>query len=1494
MLSTETLLSCDTRLSQQQESTSNSAPPTFKFPPPPSLIKTFLPLPAPPTTTLSSPAYVMSTSDVESNSDTSADDYATASGRSKISKVATKVPVATSLPPIGVFWDIENCQIPRGRSALSVAQTIRDNFFDGYREVEFVVVCDVKKENAQIIQELNDAQVNLIHVSSTCKNAADAKLRQSIRRFADIHAAPAAIILISGDVNFAADLSDLRHRKKMHVILLHNDRCSDSLILCASEHHDYTALVSNLPLRGTTCKITASGPAEVLVTGLPPGMDHSRIRNRLKRLSENCGGRVGIITDYATTIRFPNYEFASRCQKRIDSEHVFGSKIHVGPPVLVQPSPGRNYPTTHTGFGQQQQQRSQRRHYNSEGEHGGEYGGGQYSGGGGGYNSNQENIQDPTPGFQLWHSQNNKSSFQNYHRSSSNNGGGNGNGGTTAMNGGRPVLGNSNGNAGHYCKSGGQQQQQSSSQPITILKRTSPLPPNFLFNLNTSIPPPPLVNVPPQSNSSGGTNAANCSSSVANSSIPNERYFHPISSSSSNPPPSSSSSYPVELHVTNLDQSVEPSEMKRILGACFTEHVTSGPVHVSVFTQSDGTQAAAVKLRSAQDAQVAISQLHRKKIGFKRISISYSNSGVPNHSPALIRSQIISLLQEVPKYKLPLFKFREMFEMRYSTSISVSELYKMKDVCTISDESNGRIIALNPDQRENTTPSPINRQTNSTPLLEQPYCTLHFKLSHQNSSATLSSCAEDKGWAELEASTLPSVKLPLSEFAVRVTNLIELHAGALPLLSFPDCYEAQFGSLCPDESGVPLEHLVTCIRGVELVLNSYAGIKYLRKVDPSVMQAAGNSGPHASMLDDGNASCNETSPSVSPSLQGQMTLLCRELVDLLKTFPHCTMVFNKFIPAYHHHFGRQCRVADYGFTKLIDLLEAIPHVVQVMGEGSRRLITLSHRAQMRRFTSDLLRCLKSVPNKQCLMSAFPAVFARVHARPFDPVDYGLSSLSDLLANVSENTIVICPATTSTTCNGGVDEAAAGSENVPQEGDVMIAVPKREQTSDEIERTKKFSREVVEVLSHMPHYSILFNKFIPSYHHHYGHQCRVADFGFTKLIELFESIPEVVTIEDDVEDRRITLTTKEKLNVLLEQTKSLITLRSPITLDNLNASFSWQFGYPLRPVCYGCDSLDELVKKLESNIKVQDRKLIIAEDNLLSLKLFRIFLENSPRANPRIPLSDFINIYRKLYKVNIRVEELTGLSDVVTVVPKGGVDYVTLTPLQLFAKDIYHLLYACEGKMSLTSVESMYLKMFGTAVQCAVYGHQSLSSLLGSIASVVTIKGKHKQKILILNRSLSLVGISLPRENNNSSLVEHNNNKTGYYDMQHRGRKLTNSGPEYNGYKNGDYNGYKNGDNAFKSYKNGGAASNSNGCDSFYDTNSRRYSNPPHSSFADDSQNAAASNGVAAGQQGPVVHLPDFKIHPDTFTCTPLTSPYKGLPTAPHPSELPLPPFQINF
>ena len=69
----------------------------------------------------------------------------------------------------------------------------------------------------------------------------------------------------------------------------------------------------------------------------------------------------------------------------------------------------------------------------------------------------------------------------------------------------------------------------------------------------------------------------------------------------------------------------------------------------------------------------------------------------------------------------------------------------------------------------------------------------------------------------------------------------------------------------------------------------------------------------------------------------------------------------------------------------------------------------------------------------------------------------------------------------------------------------------EQTPEESEKTKQFCLEVVDLLKHSQQYRMMFNKFVPSYHHHFGHQCRVSDYGFTKLQDLFEAIPHVVEV-----------------------------------------------------------------------------------------------------------------------------------------------------------------------------------------------------------------------------------------------------------------------------------------------------------------------------------------------------------------------------------------------
>ncbi|XP_025194845.1 meiosis regulator and mRNA stability factor 1 isoform X2 [Melanaphis sacchari] len=1232
------------------------------------------------------------------------------------------------LPPIGVFWDIENCQVPKGRSAVAVAQAIRDRFFIGYREAEFLVVCDVKKENAQVVQELNDAQVNLVHVTSVCKNAADEKLRLSMRRFADLHGSPAAVVLVSGDVNFASDLCDIRHRKKMHVILLHNELCSESLILCANEHYNYTHLVEMLPLRNAL-RQCGNTPVEVIVSNLPVGIDPAKIRNRLKRLSENCGGRVGVINNCSTTIRFPTKEMAARAQKRMNKERVFNSQIVVSLPFAVKeessstsfisrpvPVQTREENIQHIATTiQYSSTNNMHSRFNMtpvtppatfENRKFGLYG--QQIKGGFGMSQMNSSVDNSMRNHNPWLTSNSVG-IQTWL-----------NGPQIPVNGARgpinykgkqmtkdnqeqidaihtqslppqiPLKQNENWMRHGYPTTMGH------GTPITILKRglsgTSQIdtqvgsttsmissngpPPYMMFGVNTSIPPPPIVNV-----------SRRVSPPTLMENTNPDRYFHPISPSYNNlvtnqAPPvlMAQQNNPVDLHVTNLDQNIDSVEMKNILFNTFREHVMV--LHVSVFYQSDGNFAAAVRVSSPQDAQYAISKLHRRKIGFKRIMIAYAHSGYPQN-PTLLRSQIAYILMEVPGQRLPLFKFREMFENRFMTSVSVSDLYKMKDVCLITEEPNHRIISLNPEYRN--TPSPLHHQPSSSSSMPMSnldksdavsYCPIHAKITKPT---------DDKGWAELEMPALPNVKVSLNEFSKRLHSLISSHNNYLILATICDCYEASFNeTLQTDEDGVPLEHIVTAVSGVELLQSCSIGIKYLTTSSASDI---GNMSVRSSTQESDTKSEASVSglKSISPPLANNLALLSRELVDLLKTCTHCTMSFNRFIPAYHHHFGRQCRVADYGFTKLIDLLEALPNIVQVFGEGNKRFMTLSHKAQVRRFTSDLLRVLKSVASKQVPIVDFGTLFEKTLGRAFDPVDYGLCSLDDLLSQVSENTVVI----------GHLD------------GQKSVAIPKREQTPEEIERTKAFAKE----------------------------------------------------IEDDLEgERRVSLTTEVKQKVLGDQLAALATY--PLQISQLQNAFLWQYGYGLKPSVYGCETLIELLQKLDDAVKVVDNHgelFLIAVDRKeaqrLSLKVRRVLMEHS--SNDKMSVLQFQSVYQTMFGESISIETMQEkLSETIKIVKtKFGEEYVHLTPLQLFAQDMYRLLMISDGRLLLTSLEAAYLRLFGTAIQPAVYGYQSVMALITSISHTVLIENKPPKRYIVLNKELASVGIHLPNNIMKSPLID---------------------------------------------------------------------------------------------------------------------------------------------
>lgn len=68
-------------------------------------------------------------------------------------------------------------------------------------------------------------------------------------------------------------------------------------------------------------------------------------------------------------------------------------------------------------------------------------------------------------------------------------------------------------------------------------------------------------------------------------------------------------------------------------------------------------------------------------------------------SDSLATKTLLFVFQEVPGNSMPLFKLVELLETRYHCSVSISEVNKLKDVCTITDDSGGRSISLTPEVR---------------------------------------------------------------------------------------------------------------------------------------------------------------------------------------------------------------------------------------------------------------------------------------------------------------------------------------------------------------------------------------------------------------------------------------------------------------------------------------------------------------------------------------------------------------------------------------------------------------------------------------------------------------------------------------------------------------------------------------------------------------------------------------------------------------------------
>ncbi|XP_040212858.1 meiosis regulator and mRNA stability factor 1 isoform X3 [Rana temporaria] len=1216
--------------------------------------------------------------------------------------------VQENLPPIGVFWDIENCSVPSGRSAVTVVKRIRERFFKGHREAEFICVCDISKENKEVIEELNNCQVTVAHINATAKNAADDKLRQSLRRFADTHTSPATVVLVSTDVNFALELSDLRHRHGFHIILVHKNQASEALLHHAHELIRFEEFISNLPprlpLKPQQCHTL------LYVYNLPTNKDAKSINNRLRRLSDNCGGKVMSMSGSSAILRFINQESAERAQKRMENEDVFGNRITIsfvpknrdvteaktsictlGDKSKSPKKVNKNTKLCLIARDQQESSQNAKASANKTA----------YSPGG--KNSNVKSLQE------LCQIQSKASSKLNPYT--------------------EDKKKNGDGLNSIACTSVSSQVSVTTKSAeledvfTNVKKWEGSINGNVSFSLESSKKEETFQ----ISNPSAFSKLANtrqlspvCQSGWSSRSLsPNLSNPSPVTSNETDATDSSVDPFAngADIHIGNLDYRRSRKELLQTLRDIFSRY---GKInHLELSPHTDYQLKATVQMENLQEAICAVNSLHRYKIGSKRIQVSLA-TGAANKSLSLLSFGAISILQDAPACCLPLFKFTEIYEKKFGNKLIVSDLYRLTDTVTIRDQGSGRLVCLLPSFQARQSPLGSSQSHDGSSSTCSPVV---FEELEYHEPVCRQHCTNRKFSThdfDPDSYVIPYVNLSLKTFASQVHSLLQTHEGTVPLYSFPDCYAAEFSSLHEVEEGqggVPLEHFITCVPGVNIATtqNGVKVVKWIHNKPPPP-----NSDPW--ML-----------RSKSPVGNPQLIQFSREVIDLLKNQPSCIMPVTKFIPTYHHHFAKQCRVSDYGYTKLMELLEAVPHVLQILGMGSKRFLTLTHRAQVKRFTQDLLKLLKSQASKQVIVREFLQAYHWSFSRDWDVTEYGVCELVDIVSEIPDTTICVAQ----------------------QDNETVISIPRRERTPEEIERTKQFAKEVVDLLRHQPHFRMPFNKFIPSYHHHFGRQCKLTYYGFTKLLDLFEAIPDVLQVLECGEEKILTLTEMERIKALASQLVKLLRSQKDTSLmiPDLLTEYSKTFGYSLRLHDYDVSSVLALMQKLCHVVKVTDTVCgkqiqLINRKSLRSLTAQLLILLMSWDEPSPLTVDQLCHVYESVHGITLNPCEygFVSLTDLLKSLPylvevytnDMNAECIQLTALYMFAKNVRSLLHTYHyQQIFLHEFTTAYSKYVGEVLEPKQYGFNSLEEMLGAIAQVVWIKGHGNKRIVVLKNDMKI-------------------------------------------------------------------------------------------------------------------------------------------------------------
>ncbi|KAK7284526.1 hypothetical protein RJT34_19272 [Clitoria ternatea] len=149
---------------------------------------------------------------------------------------------------ISVWWDIENCGVPKGYNPHSIAQNIASALAhsDHSGPVSISAYGDTNRIPFHIQHALSSTGIALNHVPAGAKDASDKKILVDMLLWAIDNPAPATYLLISGDRDFSNALHQLSMRKYT-ILLAQPPQASAPLVAAAKVVWLWTTLCSGGP-----------------------------------------------------------------------------------------------------------------------------------------------------------------------------------------------------------------------------------------------------------------------------------------------------------------------------------------------------------------------------------------------------------------------------------------------------------------------------------------------------------------------------------------------------------------------------------------------------------------------------------------------------------------------------------------------------------------------------------------------------------------------------------------------------------------------------------------------------------------------------------------------------------------------------------------------------------------------------------------------------------------------------------------------------------------------------------------------------------------------------------------------------------------------------------------------------------------------------------------------------------------------------------------------